>query len=83
MELVVDKFGRVVLPKPVREDLGLSAGDIIQVDQRPGCLILWPMPQRNVLKRKDGFLVFSGVCKEEGGANQPSRHGAADMETKR
>ena len=60
MQLVVDKFGRVVLPKALREGHGLGPGERVDVEERPECLILRPAHQRSVVTHKDGLLVFSG-----------------------
>lgn len=60
MQLVVDKFGRVVLPKALREGHGLVAGERVDVEDRPECVILRPARQRSVVTQRDGLLVFSG-----------------------
>jgi len=36
MRVSIDKAGRVVIPKPVRERLGLSAGQELELDDRDG-----------------------------------------------
>lgn len=60
MQLVVDKFGRVVLPKALREEHGLGPGERVDVEERPECLILRPAHRRSVVTNKDGLLVFRG-----------------------
>ena len=60
MQLVVDKFGRVVLPKALRHDLGLGPGERVDVEEQPECIILRPARKRSVVTHKDGLLVFSG-----------------------
>ena len=36
--------GAVIIPKPVREKLGLRAGDLLEVEIRDGNLVLRPRP---------------------------------------
>ncbi|MBW2333424.1 MAG: AbrB/MazE/SpoVT family DNA-binding domain-containing protein [Deltaproteobacteria bacterium] len=33
METTLDKFGRIVIPKRVRDDLGLKPGAVLQIEQ--------------------------------------------------
>lgn len=44
--LQIDKFGRVVIPKKVREALGVKEGDTLQGDVRGGELTLKGEPPR-------------------------------------
>lgn len=60
MQLIVDKFGRVVLPKALRDEHGLGPGERVDVEERPEGIVLRPARQRNVVTQKDGLLVFSG-----------------------
>lgn len=58
--MTVDKFGRMVLPKSLRDDLGLSQGDQLDVDEREGGIWLRPVRRQDPLTRKNGLLVFTG-----------------------
>ena len=40
--LTIDKAGRIVLPKPVRDELQLSPGDSLEVDSSEERVILRP-----------------------------------------
>jgi len=60
MQLVVDKFGRVGLPKVLRDELGLEPGEKLDVEEQPECLILRAARKRSIVTPKDGLLVFSG-----------------------
>ena len=60
MQLTLDKFGRMVLPKSLRDDLGLSQGDQFDVDEREGGVWLRPIRKQDPLTRKNGLLVFTG-----------------------
>jgi len=60
MTLKVDKAGRVILPKPIRDRLGLHAGSELEVEETPEGIMLRPADQRPSLIRKGGFWVHSG-----------------------
>jgi AbrB family looped-hinge helix DNA binding protein len=57
--LTVDKAGRVVLPKPVRDELQLSAGDSLELDSSEGQIVLRPVRGAAALRKKDGIWVLS------------------------
>ena len=59
METMLDKFGRIVLPKQVRDDLGLKVGEILRVEEREDEIVLKPIQKESHLNIKDGVLVFS------------------------
>ena len=60
MTVRIDKAGRVVLPKPVRERLGLHAGSDLEMQETPDGLVLKPADRRPALVRKGHFLVYTG-----------------------
>ncbi len=60
MTVKVDKAGRLVLPKPVRERLGLHAGSDLEVHETPDGIVLKPADRRPSLVRKGNFLVHTG-----------------------
>lgn len=60
METTLDKFGRVVLPKQVRDSLGLEAGSVLRIEQAPGEIRLTPVEEKPSLVWRDGLLVFVG-----------------------
>lgn len=65
METKLDKFGRIVIPKPVREALALEAGDElelhIEVDERGRrSLSLKPSNVEAPFKTKGDVIVFTG-----------------------
>ena len=55
MELTIDKAGRVVIPKSVRDGLGPQAGDILELDRQGDVLRLRPKART---RRKGRLLVF-------------------------
>jgi AbrB family looped-hinge helix DNA binding protein len=60
VHIKVDKSGRIVLPKPVRERLRLRAGTNLELQEVPEGILLRPVGQRPALVWKDGFLVHLG-----------------------
>ena len=62
MQLAIDKFGRMVLPKSIRDDLGLAAGDKLEATEQDGAIVLRPVREQDALRQKDGVLVFAGVA---------------------
>jgi AbrB family looped-hinge helix DNA binding protein len=57
----LDRFGRVLVPKKVRTELGISPGDPLEIESRDGGILIKPIPDEPHLVDKDGVLVFSGA----------------------
>jgi AbrB family looped-hinge helix DNA binding protein len=67
MEVTLDKYGRIVIPKPVRERLGLEAGSSLELGVEPvegggEAIALRPAGQAPVLQRKGHVLVHTGTA---------------------
>ena len=60
MTLRVDKAGRVVLPKPLRDRMGLHEGSNLDVLETPEGIVLKPVEQRPAMLKKDGLWVHAG-----------------------
>lgn len=60
MKAVVDSVGRVVLPKPLREALGLRPGSTVDVSRYGAGLHLVPTDRTARLVEEDGALVATG-----------------------
>jgi AbrB family looped-hinge helix DNA binding protein len=56
--LTMDKAGRVVLPKPVRDELQLSPGDSLEVESSEERIILRPVRGSGRIYKKQGVWVF-------------------------
>jgi AbrB family looped-hinge helix DNA binding protein len=56
--LTVDKAGRVVLPKPVRDELRLSAGDSLELETAEDHIVLRPVRNRIGMRKKQGIWVL-------------------------
>lgn len=62
MRTTVDRFGRVVVPKSMRERIGLRAGTAVEIEESEGHITLWPIEEASPLVLKDGVLVFTGTA---------------------
>jgi len=58
MQLTVDKAGRIVLPKPLRDELNLSPGDSLEVQAAEEQIILRPVRTTSPLEKERGVWVF-------------------------
>ena len=65
MEATLDQLGRIELPKELRDDLGLSAGTVLTIEERSGGILLKRVGSRAGLVRKEGVLVFAGEAEED------------------
>ncbi len=54
MRTTIDAAGRVVVPKPIRDELGLVPGQEIEVSLRDGRVELEPVPTPMRLVRRRG-----------------------------
>jgi AbrB family looped-hinge helix DNA binding protein len=57
MKTAIDAAGRVVVPKALRDELGLTPGREIEVRARDGALVIEPVPTEVTLVRKGKRLV--------------------------
>jgi AbrB family looped-hinge helix DNA binding protein len=62
METTLDKFGRVVIPKTIRDHLGLKSGEVLQIERLEDEVMLKPLREESPLHNKEGVLVFSGAA---------------------
>lgn len=57
--LTMDKAGRVVLPKPIRDQMQLRAGDSLEIESSEDRIVLRPRRGGTGLHKKQGIWVFS------------------------
>lgn len=57
MEVTIDAFGRVVIPQPLRDALGLTPGTVVDVSRYGSGLQLVPVGRTARLVESDGSLV--------------------------
>jgi len=59
-KLTLDKAGRVVLPKPLRDRLQLAPGDTLHLESEGERITLRPVRQSVMLKKELGVWVYQG-----------------------
>ena len=62
METTLDRFGRIIIPKNVRDDMGLEAGVVFQIQKQGEKIVLQPLQGEAQVVERDGILVFTGVA---------------------
>jgi AbrB family looped-hinge helix DNA binding protein len=60
MEATMDAVGRIVVPKPLRDALGLSAGSAVDISRYGAGLQLLPVGRTARLVEEEGVLVATG-----------------------
>ena len=60
MTLKMDKAGRVILPKPLRDRLGLHEGSDLEVLETPDGIALKPAERGPSMVKKQGLWVHTG-----------------------
>lgn len=53
----VDKFGRIVIPKEMRADLGILPGSVILIEGGAEEITIRPLPEEPLIYNKSGILV--------------------------
>ncbi|MEJ7731252.1 MAG: AbrB/MazE/SpoVT family DNA-binding domain-containing protein [Polyangiaceae bacterium] len=53
----IDAAGRVIVPKPLRDELGLTPGQTLEIGSRDGELVITPLPTQVSLVRRGKRLV--------------------------
>ena len=56
----IDRFGRLVIPKPIRDRLGLEPGTELEMEERDDGILLKPADEDIPLEMHDGILVYAG-----------------------
>jgi AbrB family looped-hinge helix DNA binding protein len=67
MTLKIDKAGRIVVPKSLRERLGFNPNTALEAIEQPGGVLLKRVEQRPSMVKVDGLWVHQGSA--EPGAN--------------
>lgn len=61
--VTVDKAGRIVLPKPLRDELRLEPGDTLELDSAGDTVSLRPVRSTTPLRKERGVWVFRNGSK--------------------
>ena len=61
MELRIDKSGRIVVPKPLRERLGFKPDTELEAVEQPDGVLLKRVEQRPSMTKIDGLWVHQGI----------------------
>lgn len=70
MEVQIDDYGRIVIPKEVRERLGIESGSALEIrveadEETGGSITLEPKRQKPALQEKGELMVHTGDLTEE------------------
>ena len=63
-KLTLDKAGRVLIPKPLRQELRLGPGGTLQLESEGEQITLRPMRAKALLKKERGVWVYQGESTE-------------------
>ena len=58
MKVTIDKAGRIVVPKPVRDALGLDPGDELELENTAEHIIIRPLHDTMPLRQESGVWVY-------------------------
>ena len=56
----IDKSGRIVIPKKMRDAMGLGAGSRLRVERAGDRLVMEPPVEEARLEMRDGLLALAG-----------------------
>lgn len=68
MNVTLDRFGRIVIPKPIRRRLGLEAGAELRLEAENGTIVLRPVSDKPPLVVRDGIMVSTATLEVDAGA---------------
>jgi AbrB family looped-hinge helix DNA binding protein len=60
VQTTLDKFGRIVIPKPVRDALRLDPGDALELTLAGEVLTVAPVRQPQLFSTRSGLPVYLG-----------------------
>ncbi len=64
LRLRIDRFGRVVLPKKLRDSYGLRTGAWVELRAEPGGILLEPVEAPPALVASRDLLIYTGEWPE-------------------
>lgn len=60
----IDKFGRIVIPKKIRNNLGLSPNVELDIEEDTDAIVIHPKSEEPLIVNKEGVLVIKGELTE-------------------
>ncbi len=61
----LDKFGRIIIPKKLREKLGITSETTLNLADDGDRIIIEPINNDELILEKDGIFVFTGKMQED------------------
>ncbi|KAB2845213.1 MAG: AbrB/MazE/SpoVT family DNA-binding domain-containing protein [Melioribacteraceae bacterium] len=65
MVTTLDKFGRLIIPKKFREDLGINSNTALNISEEGNRIVIELVEDKKPLVKKNGILVFTGKLEEK------------------
>jgi len=62
MMITIDSSGRIVLPKSLRQRLGLETGAELSLIEQPEGLLLRPLEKPSAMEKRDGIWTHKGMA---------------------
>ena len=64
-KVTIDRAGRIVLPKPVRDRMQLTPGTVMELEGDGERITLRPVRPQATLRKESGIWVFQGPASDE------------------
>jgi len=65
MVTTLDKFGRVIIPKRVREHLGINTKTSLNISEDGKRIVIELIKEKTPVVDRDGILVFTGKLEDK------------------
>jgi len=74
MEVLIDNFGRILIPQVLRKHIGLKSGSVLEIEESGNKIILKPREEQGSLKIKENIAVYSGEIDNSSALIRESRN---------
>lgn len=64
MLTALDKYGRIVIPKKLRQHLGITQSTNLKISEEGKKIVIEPV-EEEMLEEKNGILVYTGELKDK------------------